>query len=84
MRQRHQQLLAENEGNPHPIRATFRLDSGFASQENITVTWSLTDSDVFSGTFLTDPQDQSGQFGDDLHTTTEVEALQRRILQMHR
>lgn len=35
LRQRHQQLLAENEGNPHPIRATFRLDSGFASQQNI-------------------------------------------------
>jgi hypothetical protein len=31
----HQQLLAENQENPHPIRACFRVDGGFASQENI-------------------------------------------------
>jgi len=31
----HQQLLAENQENPHPIRACFRMDGGFASQENI-------------------------------------------------
>lgn len=31
----HQQLLADNAANPHPIRATFRLDGGFASRENI-------------------------------------------------
>lgn len=35
LRQHHQQLLAENERNPHPVRALFRLDGGFASQENI-------------------------------------------------
>lgn len=35
LRQHHQQLLAENQGNPHPIRALFRVDGGFASQENI-------------------------------------------------
>lgn len=34
--QHHQQLVAENQNNPHPIRARFRLDGGFASQENIT------------------------------------------------
>ena len=32
---RYQQFLADNEANPHPIRATFRLDGGFASRENI-------------------------------------------------
>jgi hypothetical protein len=31
----YQQLLADNEANPNPIRATFRLDGGFASRENI-------------------------------------------------
>lgn len=31
----HQQLLTENQANPHPIQALFRLDSGFASRENI-------------------------------------------------
>lgn len=35
LREHHQQLLAENERNPHPVRALFRLDGGFASQENI-------------------------------------------------
>lgn len=30
-----QQLQAENQANPHPIRATFRLDGGFTSQENL-------------------------------------------------
>jgi len=30
-----QQLVADNAANPHPIRATFRLDGGFASRENI-------------------------------------------------
>jgi hypothetical protein len=28
-------LAAENDAHPSPIRAVFRLDSGFASQENI-------------------------------------------------
>lgn len=40
LRQHHQQLLAENQAGahwaPHPIRALFRVDGGFASQENIT------------------------------------------------
>jgi hypothetical protein len=36
LRQHHQQLLADNQSNPHPIRALLRIDSGFASQENIT------------------------------------------------
>jgi primosomal protein N'' len=31
----YQQLLDDNVTNPNPIRATFRLDGGFASQENI-------------------------------------------------
>lgn len=31
----YQQLLADNAATPHPIRATFRLDGGFTSQENI-------------------------------------------------
>lgn len=31
----YQQLLADNAANPNPMRATFRLDSGFTSQENI-------------------------------------------------
>lgn len=31
----YQQLLADNAANPHPIRATFRLDGGFTSQENL-------------------------------------------------
>lgn len=31
----YQQLVADNAANPNPIRATFRLDSGFTSQENI-------------------------------------------------
>jgi hypothetical protein len=31
----YQQLLADNAANPNPIRATFRLDSGFTSRENI-------------------------------------------------
>ena len=31
----YQQLLADNAANPNPIRATFRLDGGFTSQENI-------------------------------------------------
>jgi len=31
----YQQLLADNTTNPYPIRATFRLDGGFASRENI-------------------------------------------------
>jgi hypothetical protein len=35
LRLHHQQLLAENERNSHPVRALFRLDGGFASQENI-------------------------------------------------
>lgn len=35
LRQHHQRLLAENQNNPHLIRALFRIDSGFASQENI-------------------------------------------------
>ena len=36
LRQHHQQLLADNERNPHPVQALFRIDGGFASQENIT------------------------------------------------
>ena len=35
LRQHLQQLMADNEDNPLPIRALFRVDSGFASQENI-------------------------------------------------
>lgn len=35
LRLHHEQLVAENQANPHPIRARFRLDGGFASQENI-------------------------------------------------
>ena len=35
LRSHHQQLLDENERNPHPISALFRIDGGFASQENI-------------------------------------------------
>lgn len=31
----YQQLVADNAENPNPIRATFRLDGGFASRENI-------------------------------------------------
>lgn len=31
----YQQLLADNAANPYPIRATFRLDGGFTSRENI-------------------------------------------------
>lgn len=31
----YQQLVADNAANPQPIRATFRLDGGFASRENI-------------------------------------------------
>jgi hypothetical protein len=30
----YQQLVADNAANPNPIRATFRLDGGFASREN--------------------------------------------------
>ena len=35
LRQHHQQLLADNESNPSPVRALFRIDGGFASQQNI-------------------------------------------------
>lgn len=35
LRSHHQTLLAENQTNPSPIAAVFRLDGGFASQENI-------------------------------------------------
>lgn len=35
MHSHHATLLAENQANPSPIAAVFRLDSGFASQENI-------------------------------------------------
>jgi hypothetical protein len=35
LQQHYQQLLADNAANPHPIQATFRLDGGFASDENI-------------------------------------------------
>ena len=35
LRAHHEQLLADNAANAHPIRAIFRLDSGFASRENI-------------------------------------------------
>jgi hypothetical protein len=35
LRQHHECLLADNAANPHPIRAVFRLDGGFASRENI-------------------------------------------------
>jgi hypothetical protein len=31
----YQQLVADNAANPHPIRATFRLDGGFTSRENL-------------------------------------------------
>lgn len=31
----YQQLQADNAANPHPIRATFRLDGGFTSLENL-------------------------------------------------
>ena len=32
---RYEQLLADNATNPNPIRATFRLDGGFTSRENL-------------------------------------------------
>ncbi|KKK98952.1 hypothetical protein LCGC14_2637620, partial [marine sediment metagenome] len=35
LRQHHLQLLTENQNNLHPVRALFRVDGGFASQENI-------------------------------------------------
>lgn len=35
LRTHYQQRLADNTANPNPIRATFRLDGGFASLENI-------------------------------------------------
>jgi hypothetical protein len=35
LQQHAKQLLADNATNPHPIRAIFRLDAGFASRENI-------------------------------------------------
>jgi len=35
LRIHYQQLLTDNEGNPHPVRIIFRIDAGFASQENI-------------------------------------------------
>ena len=35
LRAHHEQLLADNAANAHPVRAIFRLDSGFASRENI-------------------------------------------------
>jgi hypothetical protein len=35
LRQHEQRLSADNASNPAPIRATFRLDGGFASRENI-------------------------------------------------
>lgn len=35
LRTHHEQLLADNAANAHSIRAIFRLDSGFASRENI-------------------------------------------------
>lgn len=31
----YEQLLADNATNPNPIRATFRLDGGFTSRENL-------------------------------------------------
>lgn len=33
--QHHQELLADNQNNPQPVKAQFRIDSGFATQENI-------------------------------------------------
>jgi len=35
LRRQQEQLLADNAGNPAPVRAVFRLDGGFASRENI-------------------------------------------------
>jgi hypothetical protein len=35
LHEHHQQLLADNVTMPNPIRAIFRLDSGFATKENI-------------------------------------------------
>lgn len=35
LQQHYQALLADNAANPQPIRATFRLDGGFASRDNI-------------------------------------------------
>jgi hypothetical protein len=35
LQQHYQQCLADNAVNPNPVRATFRLDGGFASCENI-------------------------------------------------
>ena len=35
LRAHHGQLLTDNAGNDHPIKVVFRLDSGFASRENI-------------------------------------------------
>ena len=36
------------------------------------VTWAVTDSDVFSGTFLTDPRDQTGSFERDVPNLADV------------
>ena len=35
LQQHYQQLRADNAANPQPIRATFRLDGGFASRDNL-------------------------------------------------
>jgi len=35
LRAHYQQLLTDNEGNPHSVRIIVRIDAGFASQENI-------------------------------------------------
>jgi hypothetical protein len=35
LQQHYQQCVADNAANPTPVRATFRLDGGFASYENI-------------------------------------------------
>ena len=36
------------------------------------ITWAITDSDVFSGTFLTDPSDQTGEFERDVPNSADV------------
>lgn len=49
--------------------AKLTADQAFAK-----VTWSITDSDVFSGTYLTDPRDQTGSFERD--TPNEADIVQ--------
>ncbi len=60
--------VADEDGN-YLRTVTEESDQGFAK-----LTWSITDSDVFSGTFLTDPRDRNGSFDGSVPTAAQFDA----------